>query len=163
MQFLSFQDYLLRNFNLFRLEATYEIQEDIHDVLNRVGAQKDEDGNVQFRGWARMAIPITSFRIIDVRASSSAVVVTGDSTSNSGGMEVAAVTVAVYGCAASFFSIPMTVPCMAVNARTKCTAQPWSLLLSICCSGGVNWNVTFPTAQFFLQDAESCCRLSKSC
>ena len=38
LQFLTFQDYLLRNFNLFRLEATYEIREDISDVIGRVAA-----------------------------------------------------------------------------------------------------------------------------
>lgn len=38
LQFLTFHDYLLRNFNLFRLEATYEIREDISDVTGRVGA-----------------------------------------------------------------------------------------------------------------------------
>lgn len=29
LQFLTLNDYLMRNFNLFRLEATYEIKEDI--------------------------------------------------------------------------------------------------------------------------------------
>eukprot|EP00803_Ostreobium_quekettii_P001943 evm.model.scf_2381.2 EVM.evm.TU.scf_2381.2 scf_2381:10191-21993(-) len=67
LQFLSFQDYLLRNFNLFRLEAAYEIQEDVLDVLERVGAHLDPDGNVRFKGWARMAIPINTFKIIEVR------------------------------------------------------------------------------------------------
>ncbi len=38
LQFLTAHDYLLRNFSLFRLEATYEIREDIADVLGRVGA-----------------------------------------------------------------------------------------------------------------------------
>lgn len=38
LQFLTFHDYLLRNFNLFRLEATYEIREDISDVIGRVAA-----------------------------------------------------------------------------------------------------------------------------
>ena len=38
LQFLTAHDYLLRNFSLFRLEATYEIREDIADVLARVGA-----------------------------------------------------------------------------------------------------------------------------
>lgn len=33
LQFLTFWDYLLRNFNLFRLEATYEIREDVTDTL----------------------------------------------------------------------------------------------------------------------------------
>lgn len=40
LQFLTFHDYLLRNFNLFRLEATYEIREDISDVIGRVGAAR---------------------------------------------------------------------------------------------------------------------------
>jgi Intron-binding protein aquarius N-terminus len=30
LQFLTFHDYLLRNFNLFRLEATYEVQTIAH-------------------------------------------------------------------------------------------------------------------------------------
>ena len=38
LQFLTAHDYLLRNFNLFRLEATYEIREDLADVLSRVTA-----------------------------------------------------------------------------------------------------------------------------
>lgn len=46
LQFLTFHDYLLRNFNLFRLEATYEIREDIGDVLKRVGPYLGEDNRV---------------------------------------------------------------------------------------------------------------------
>lgn len=38
LQFLTAHDYLLRNFNLFRLEATYEIREDLADVLSRIQA-----------------------------------------------------------------------------------------------------------------------------
>lgn len=66
LQFLTPHDYLLRNFHLFRLEATYEIREDIQDVLARVGAALDYDGKVQFKGWARMALAIQSFKIIEV-------------------------------------------------------------------------------------------------
>lgn len=40
LQFLTAHDYLLRNFNLFRLEATYEIREDVADVLQRIGADR---------------------------------------------------------------------------------------------------------------------------
>jgi len=40
LQFLTAHDYLLRNFNLFRLEATYEIREDVADVLQRIGAAR---------------------------------------------------------------------------------------------------------------------------
>ena len=34
--FLTLNDYLRRNFQLFRLEATYEIKEDIEDVCERL-------------------------------------------------------------------------------------------------------------------------------
>lgn len=36
LQFLTLHDYLLRNFNLFRLESTYEIRQDIEDVIFRM-------------------------------------------------------------------------------------------------------------------------------
>ncbi|CAL8471736.1 g11278 [Coccomyxa elongata] len=71
LQFLTAHDYLLRNFSLFRLEATYEIREDIADVLSRVNATWDEaeDGSekVVFRGWARMALPLQAFNVVEVR------------------------------------------------------------------------------------------------
>ena len=47
LQFLTFADYLLRNFNLFRLEATYEIREDIADILKRVGPYLSDDERVR--------------------------------------------------------------------------------------------------------------------
>eukprot|EP00249_Psilotum_nudum_P035887 c5805_g2_i1 orf=2-796(+) len=67
LQFLTLHDYLLRNFNLFRLESTYEIREDIHDVLQRMGAYINDDAGTSFRGWARMAVPIKEFKIIEVK------------------------------------------------------------------------------------------------
>lgn len=63
LQFLTFHDYLLRNFNLFRLEATYEIREDIADVLGRVGPYLADDDRVGGRagrggrGGLRAAAP----------------------------------------------------------------------------------------------------------
>ncbi|KAJ7534618.1 hypothetical protein O6H91_13G103100 [Diphasiastrum complanatum] len=67
LQFLTLHDYLLRNFNLFRLESTYEIREDIHDVLQRMGAYVGDEGQTKFRGWARMAVPIKDFKIAEVK------------------------------------------------------------------------------------------------
>ncbi|KAG2495214.1 hypothetical protein HYH03_006820 [Edaphochlamys debaryana] len=67
LQFLTIHDYLLRSFHLFRLEATYEIREDIADVLGRVGGYWDDNGRVRFAGWARMALPLTSVKITEVR------------------------------------------------------------------------------------------------
>lgn len=66
LQFLTLHDYLLRNFNLFRLESTYEIRQDIEDAVSRMLPWKTEDGEVMFGGWARMALPISSFAVVEV-------------------------------------------------------------------------------------------------
>ncbi|GFS14383.1 intron-binding protein aquarius [Elysia marginata] len=66
LQFLTLHDYLLRNFNLFRLESTYEIRQDIEDAVTHLKPWKAEDGHCLFGGWARMAQPIHSFNIVEV-------------------------------------------------------------------------------------------------
>ncbi|XP_045502358.1 RNA helicase aquarius [Colias croceus] len=66
LQFLTLHDYLLRNFNLFRLESTYEIRQDIEDAVYRLSPWRAEDGSVYFGGWARMAHPIQSFAVVEV-------------------------------------------------------------------------------------------------
>ncbi|XP_038597174.1 RNA helicase aquarius isoform X2 [Tachyglossus aculeatus] len=66
LQFLTLHDYLLRNFNLFRLESTYEIRQDIEDSVSRMKPWQSEYGGVVFGGWARMAQPIVAFTIVEV-------------------------------------------------------------------------------------------------
>ncbi|KAE8747342.1 hypothetical protein FOCC_FOCC005984, partial [Frankliniella occidentalis] len=66
LQFLTLHDYLLRNFNLFRLESTYEIRQDIEDAVSRLNPWKAEDDSVYFGGWARMAQPIVNFAVVEV-------------------------------------------------------------------------------------------------
>eukprot|EP00878_Enallax_costatus_P017916 GHUV01018838.1.p1 GENE.GHUV01018838.1~~GHUV01018838.1.p1 ORF type:complete len:1128 (+),score=501.36 GHUV01018838.1:269-3652(+) len=66
LQFLSPSDYLLRNFHLFRLEAAYEVREDIEVALQRLQPGKDFDNNIKFKGWSKMCTPVTSFRITQV-------------------------------------------------------------------------------------------------
>ncbi|XP_055625875.1 RNA helicase aquarius [Toxorhynchites rutilus septentrionalis] len=66
LQFLTLHDYLLRNFNLFRLESTYEIRQDIEDAVSRMLPWESEEGDVVFGGWARMALPIQSFAVVEV-------------------------------------------------------------------------------------------------
>ncbi|TPP40894.1 Intron-binding protein aquarius [Fasciola gigantica] len=66
LQFLTLQDYLLRNFNLFRLESTYEIRQDIEDAVLRLKPWCGESGQAVFDGWSRMALPIQSFNIVEV-------------------------------------------------------------------------------------------------
>jgi len=66
LQFLTLHDYLLRNFELFRLESTYEIREDVEDIVSRMKPWLTPEGNTEFSGWARMALPISSFTVIEV-------------------------------------------------------------------------------------------------
>ncbi|XP_043691162.1 RNA helicase aquarius isoform X2 [Telopea speciosissima] len=66
LQFLTLHDYLLRNFNLFRLESTYEIREDIQEAVPHLLAYINNEGESSFRGWSRMAVPIKEFKITEV-------------------------------------------------------------------------------------------------
>ncbi|VDM30671.1 unnamed protein product [Hydatigera taeniaeformis] len=66
LQFLTLQDYLMRNFTLFRLESTFEIRQDLEDALSRMRPWRGEHGQVVFDGWSRMALPIQAFSIIEV-------------------------------------------------------------------------------------------------
>ncbi|XP_041993479.1 RNA helicase aquarius-like [Salvia splendens] len=67
LQFLTLHDYLLRNFNLFRLESTYEIREDIQEAVPHLLSYTNNEGETAFRGWSRMGVPIKEFRIRDVK------------------------------------------------------------------------------------------------
>ncbi|CDS41037.1 intron binding protein aquarius [Echinococcus multilocularis] len=66
LQFLTLQDYLMRNFTLFRLESTFEIRQDLEDALSRMRPWSGEQGQVVFDGWSRMALPIQAFSIVEV-------------------------------------------------------------------------------------------------
>ena len=67
LQFLTLHDYLLRNFNLFRLESAYELRQDIEDACVRLKPYYSyEEQAVAFKSWSRMAQPIQNFTIIEV-------------------------------------------------------------------------------------------------
>ncbi|XP_041357905.1 RNA helicase aquarius-like [Gigantopelta aegis] len=66
LQFLTLHDYLLKNFNLFRLESTYEIRQDMEDAATHLKPWQAEDGHCMFGGWARMAQPLAAFSIVEV-------------------------------------------------------------------------------------------------
>ncbi|KAF9580691.1 hypothetical protein BGW38_002564, partial [Lunasporangiospora selenospora] len=67
LQFLTLHDYLLRNFNLFRLESNYEIRQDIEDAVQRLSPRYGSiDGATVFSGWSRVAAPVSFFKMIDV-------------------------------------------------------------------------------------------------
>ncbi|KAJ3670490.1 hypothetical protein LUZ60_010814 [Juncus effusus] len=67
LQFLTLHDYLLRNFNLFRLESTYEIREDIQEAVPPLLAYVNNEGDTSFRGWSGMAVPFKGFRVKEVK------------------------------------------------------------------------------------------------
>ena len=70
--FLSFADYLVRNFSLTRLETAYAIRTDLVDVIRRLNPvvrhnMNDDEENpdsivikTEFSGWARMALELES-------------------------------------------------------------------------------------------------------
>lgn len=66
LQFLTMFDYLLRNLNLFHMESTYEIRQDIEDTVPRLKPVLADNGATVFGGWARMAQPISQFSICEV-------------------------------------------------------------------------------------------------
>ncbi len=67
LKFLTLHDYLWRNFQLFRLEAAYELRQDIEDACIRSKPYYSyEDQAVCFAGWSRMAQPIVNFGINEV-------------------------------------------------------------------------------------------------
>ena len=69
LQFLSLSDYLLRNFTLFRLEAAYEIREDLAYTVARIRPRLSNDGaETLFTGWSRMAVPLARFGVVAVKA-----------------------------------------------------------------------------------------------
>ena len=70
MQFLTFPDYLMRNYNLYSLEACYDIRENLMEAVKhmkprarRVSYESQETPTI-FTGWARMAMPIGNFQVL---------------------------------------------------------------------------------------------------
>ncbi len=67
LQFLTLHDYLLRNFTLFRLEAAYEVRQDVEDALLRMRPYYSyEDDATAFASWSRQALPIANFQIVEI-------------------------------------------------------------------------------------------------
>ena len=68
LQFISFKDYLARNYTLFQLESAFEIRKEIEDIIPRTNPSfNTETGKFQgFQGWSRMAAEIKDFTIYEV-------------------------------------------------------------------------------------------------
>ena len=66
LQYLTIHDFLLRNFQLYRLESAFEIREDLVDAIKRMGPRETLGGDITFAGWSRMAVQTQSVAIIEV-------------------------------------------------------------------------------------------------
>ncbi|KYQ92453.1 intron-binding protein aquarius like protein [Tieghemostelium lacteum] len=67
LQYLSFQDYLSRQFEFTMLEASFDIKQLVEDSIKRMAPKFSQtDGKTQFQGWSRMSVPLDSFKITNV-------------------------------------------------------------------------------------------------
>ena len=68
LQFLSFFDYLERNYTLYQQEAMHSIRYDLEDVIQRLAPRKVvETGKPELTGWARMGSPVFRYALDNVR------------------------------------------------------------------------------------------------
>lgn len=58
LQYLTVGDFLWRSFILHRCEAFYEIRKDIEDTIKRLRPSLGRNGQTNFEGYSKMALPI---------------------------------------------------------------------------------------------------------
>lgn len=68
LHFLTFHDYLIRNFRLYKLESAFSIRQDIVDAILRLAPRYNLDSSSQldqtvFTGWSRNAIQLHQLQI----------------------------------------------------------------------------------------------------
>ncbi|KAE9374541.1 DEAD helicases superfamily protein-like protein [Stipitochalara longipes BDJ] len=66
LQYLTVGDFLWRSFILHRCESFYEIRKHIEDVIKRMQPSTSPTGQTSFRGFSKMALPITKPAILEV-------------------------------------------------------------------------------------------------
>ncbi|KAI9480442.1 MAG: AAA domain-containing protein [Benjaminiella poitrasii] len=67
LQFLTFHDYLLRNFSLFKLKSFYEVRQDLEETIKELQPRLTyPDYETEFAGAARMALSLNSFGVVEV-------------------------------------------------------------------------------------------------
>ena len=64
LQYLTMLDYLLRSFNLYRLESVMEVREDVMECVRRLNPILSKEGDTTFKGFTRMALPLKESKII---------------------------------------------------------------------------------------------------
>lgn len=66
LQFLTFYDYLLRNYDLFRLESSYEIRGDIETAIKRIQPRRTDTNEIVYGGWSRYSIKVKYIKYLDI-------------------------------------------------------------------------------------------------
>ncbi|KAL1841282.1 hypothetical protein VTK73DRAFT_3517 [Phialemonium thermophilum] len=66
LQYLSVGDFLWRSLVLYRCESFYGIRRDIEDVVRRLQPEIARSGETIFKGFSRMALPISKPTILEV-------------------------------------------------------------------------------------------------
>ena len=59
LQYLTVGDFLWRSFILHRCESFYEIRKDVEDTIKRLRPNLGRNGQTNFGGFSKMALPIT--------------------------------------------------------------------------------------------------------
>lgn len=59
LQYLTVGDFLWRSFILHRCESFYEIRKDVEDTIKRLRPNSGRNGQANFAGFSKMALPIT--------------------------------------------------------------------------------------------------------
>jgi intron-binding protein aquarius len=66
-QFLSFGDYLIRNFQLYRLESAFQFGEELTMVIEETQPTSAlGESNVRFKHWHRNSLPLSRFQVSHV-------------------------------------------------------------------------------------------------
>jgi len=63
LQFLTTHDYLLRQYELYRLESAHQIRDDLEQAVRRMQPRQHPDNSYSFCGHARMALQPNAVRI----------------------------------------------------------------------------------------------------
>jgi intron-binding protein aquarius len=66
LQYLTVGDFLWRSFILHRCESFYEIRKEMEDTIKRLRPNMSPNGQTNFGGFSKMALPITKPAILEV-------------------------------------------------------------------------------------------------
>ena len=66
LQFLTLNEYLIRNYHLYKLESTFALRDDFQQVIYRMNAQINNRVQVDFYGSSRKGLAVQDFKITTI-------------------------------------------------------------------------------------------------